>query len=88
LKALPPRNNITTPIIRPNKPIRKPKAIRYSNPAKTSEKYDSRFITDIAQKELEDAGDGYKIKKATCLSEKEFFETLENKAFTRRWVEF
>ncbi|MHA1234987.1 MAG: hypothetical protein ACTSQL_07865 [Promethearchaeota archaeon] len=44
------------------------------------------YIGDIIQKELEDTGDGYKIKKATYLSEEKFFEILENKSFTRRWV--
>jgi len=44
------------------------------------------YLGDIARKELEDTGDGYKIKKATYLSEKEFFEFVENKSFTRRWV--
>ena len=46
------------------------------------------YLGDIVRKELEDTGDGYKIKKATYLSEKEFFETLENHSFTRRWVDF
>ena len=44
------------------------------------------YLGDIAKKELEDTGDGFKIKKATYLSEKEFFELLEQKSFTRRWV--
>ena len=46
------------------------------------------YLGDIAQKELEDTGDGYKMKKATYLSEEEFYETLKNKSFTRRWVDF
>jgi len=46
------------------------------------------YLGDIAQKELEDTGDGYKIKKATYLSEEEFIETLKNKSFTRRWVKY
>ena len=46
------------------------------------------YLGNITQKELEDTGDGLKIKKATYLSEKEFFEFVENKSFTRRWVEF
>ena len=46
LKGLPPKNNINTPITNPNKPIRDPKAIRTSNPAKTSEKYDPTSISN------------------------------------------
>lgn len=46
------------------------------------------YLGDIAQKELEDTGDGYKIKKATYLSEEEFFEFVEGKSFTRRRVDF
>lgn len=44
------------------------------------------YLGDIARKELEDIGDGYKIKKATYLSEKEFFELVEKESFTRRRV--
>lgn len=44
------------------------------------------YLGDIARKELEDTGDGYKIKKATYFSEKEFFELVEKESFTRRWV--
>jgi len=44
------------------------------------------YLGDVAQKELEDTGDGYKIKKATYLSEKKFFEFIETKSFPRRWV--
>ena len=44
------------------------------------------YLGDIARKELEDTGDGYKIKKATYLSEKEFLELVEKESFTRRWV--
>ncbi len=44
------------------------------------------YLGNIAQKELEDTGDGYKLKKATYLSEKEFYEIVENESFTRRWV--
>ena len=44
------------------------------------------YLGDIARKELEDTEDGYKIKKATYLSEKEFFELVEKESFTRRWV--
>ncbi len=47
---------------------------------------DHIYLGDIARKELEDTGDGYKIKKATYLSEKEFFELFEKESFTRRWV--
>jgi len=47
---------------------------------------DNICLDNIDRKELEDTGDGYKIKKATYLSEKEFFEILENESFTRRWV--
>ena len=46
LKGLPPKNNINPPITKPNIPIREAKAIRKSNPAKTSEKYDATSITD------------------------------------------
>ena len=46
LKGLPPRNNIKPPITMPNIPIREPKAIKNSNPANTSEKYDATSITD------------------------------------------
>ena len=46
LKGLPPKNNIKPPITKPNIPTREAKAIRKSNPAKTSEKYDSTSITD------------------------------------------
>ncbi len=44
------------------------------------------YLGDIVKKELEDTGDGFKIKKATYLSEKEFFKIVENESFTRRWV--
>jgi hypothetical protein len=46
------------------------------------------YLGNIARKELEDTGDGYKLKKATYLSEKEFFEIVENKSFTKRNIEF
>ena len=46
LKGLPPKNNINPPITKPNIPMREPNAIRNSNPAKTSEKYDATSITD------------------------------------------
>ena len=43
-------------------------------------------LDNVNRKEIEDTGDGYKLKKATYLSEKEFFEILEKESFTRRWV--
>jgi len=41
-------------------------------------------LDNVARKEVEDTGDGYNIKKATYLSEKDFFDYLENKSFPRR----
>lgn len=43
-------------------------------------------LDNINRKELEDTGDGYKIKKATYLSEKNFYELLENESFPKRWI--
>lgn len=49
--------------------------------------FDDRICLDnVNRKEIKDTGDGYKLKKATYLSEKEFFEILEKESFTRRWV--
>jgi len=47
---------------------------------------DCVYLGDVDKKELEDTGDGYKIKKATYISKKEFFELLENESFSRRWI--
>jgi len=44
------------------------------------------YLGDIDKKELEETGDGYKIKKATYLPKKQFFELLENESFSRRWI--
>ncbi len=46
------------------------------------------YLDNVALKELEDTGDGYKLKKAVYLSEQEFFEHLENESFPRRKIEF
>ncbi len=42
------------------------------------------YLGDISIKQLENTGDGYKLKNATYLSEKEFFDYIENKSFPRR----
>jgi len=44
------------------------------------------YLGDVDKKELEDTGDGYKLKKATYITEKEFLETFENSLFTKRWM--
>ena len=44
------------------------------------------YLGDVDKKELEDTGDGYKLKKATYITEKEFLEIFEKESFTRRWV--
>jgi len=44
------------------------------------------YLGDIACKKVEDTGEGYKLKKATYVSENEFFELVEKESFTRRWV--
>ena len=43
-------------------------------------------LDNVSHKEIEDTGDGYKLKKATYLSEKKFFEVVEKDSFSRRWV--
>ena len=43
------------------------------------------YLGDVNKKELEDTGDGYKLKKATYITEKEFLEIFEKESFTKRW---
>ena len=44
------------------------------------------YLGDVEKKELEDTGDGYKLKNATYLSQKEFFEIFEKQPFQNRWM--
>jgi len=44
------------------------------------------YLGDIDKKELEDTGDGYKLKTATYITEKEFLEIFDKESFTKRWM--
>ena len=40
-------------------------------------------LSDISLEEVEDTGDGYKLKKATYITENKFFEYLGNESFKK-----